>query len=366
MDPDHLAEVYAEHGMVLTDEIRDLLRREAYIDGQTLHRLMDDHDVLPGILLNRAAFDQERDRNLFLRFAARADLPDEMFVPFRVDPEEWPSDPDVEVRTALHSSHLPIGRVLELAAIEPPLVGRAKTMLHPDLPREEASVGIDSPDWHIRVSVAYRSDLTRDMIRRLVTDPMPVVRMAIAKRPVLPPGILDRLVDDPNEDVRNTVAMEQRLSEAQVIRLVPHDDVAARNGLAALADLDPELARGLVATGSPAVLGGLAQHPATPADVLTSILDRAESWPLVPRDPSALEWVVEDVAVHPTTSATDLERLAMSPLSTARKRVAARRDIPSVVADLLAEDSPDEDVRDALRSNPHVPVHVRARLEDTG
>lgn len=138
-----------------------------------------------------------------------------------------------------------------------------------------------------------------DTAVRFADDPVWWIRALVAERPGLPPEVCRRLAEDSSSGVRSALSRNPAIGE--------------------------DVMGALATDADPSVRGELAHHPRLPLDLLGRLAGRIKAGGTV------LPCVAR-------ASLSDAARLAASPDPAVRMLVAARRDLPSGVRDMLAAD----------------------------
>ncbi|MEU5658423.1 hypothetical protein ABZ802_22790 [Streptomyces sp. NPDC047737] len=166
-----------------------------------------------------------------------------------------------------------------------------------------------------------------DAAARFAGDPVWWIRAHVAERPGLPPEVCRLLAEDPAPGVRSALAGNP--------------------------SIDEEVMRTLAADTDPSVRRELAHHPHLPTALLGALAGRIKAG-------TALLPCIARASVQ------DVARLAASPDPAIRMLVAARRDLPAGVRDMLAGD-PDAKVLKNIAPHPGLTgTQLRTLVEQHG
>lgn len=220
-------------------------------------------------------------------------------------------DADAGVRHALvHNPHAPVEALERFAVAPSPFMVHAlarhpraservsATLLaHADatergaialcarvLSRETWEQLLTDASERIRHTLAYRTDVSDEVLARLAADPSSLVRSGAARHPRTPPACVERLSRDASAFVRCNVAENPRATEAQLRALARDEDRAVRQSVAKWTSL-PSLLASLARDDEARVRLAVFYNRHTPAETKRALdLDagvlrlRAEPW----------------------------------------------------------------------------------------
>ncbi|MEU9126977.1 hypothetical protein AB0D08_02475 [Kitasatospora sp. NPDC048540] len=186
------------------------------------------------------------------------------------------------------------------------------------------------PDEAVRSALVVRAESApREMLERLVDDPVPRVRACLAEDDDTPPDLRARLAADPDPAIRATLAKHWTQAPEEVRRTL-------------LTDPEPQVRAAACATYFARL-----PHPVPPSDLLPALL----------ADPVTRAGAV----VHAVLDEEAFRRLAEDPDSEVRAEVARHPDLPPPVRDVLAVD-PALAVRVKVFARADTPEPLRARI----
>ena len=252
-------------------------------------------------------------------------------------------DDDPQVRLATGRHHRRFSEDVCWSLITGTLRDHAVATLA-DIPEEMLRDIAASADMRLLAALAARSDLPAATLAAVRDSGDDHVQYALIRNASLSPEHLGRL-DLGEYWTRELLACRDDLPAETYEALAAYDRMPRI--LASKTHTPLSLLRRLAETGNCAL--ELAKNPATPSDVLTTLVTARET-----------RFCAAQVAEHPHAGHL-VGRLADHRNSDVRAAVAARTDTPaSVVADLSADRSPK--VRSAAASNPHLPAAAKAKL----
>lgn len=332
-------------------------------------------------------------------------------------------DPVTQPRGALALLDQQAGRSewARLFAADPVVEHREKLAACPGLPTDVVETLAADPD--IRVVAELALWTTADMATGLASHPHAQVRRAVAANEATPPAVLAMLVtgeglppaqrclvcdrertpfvhdpqcprpdcdllpgascDGSHESTVHDMWLSALRNPATpvdaVVGFADHPSMLLRCQLAARPDLPPDLWERLARDPTPGVRGDLAENPAigdAPIRALATDLDRSVRRglahnPSVPLD--VLGRLAAVTRIGPTVlprlaaaSPAEVEDMARSTNPALRMLVAARRDLPTGIRDLLALD-PDAKVAKAIAPHPGLSeAQLRALVDRHG
>lgn len=128
----------------------------------------------------------------------------------------------------------------------------------------------------VRVLIARRPSLPREMAVEYARDQDSRVREAIAANPSTEPALLDQLIDDPTPTVRVAIAKHPRFTNLALLATDPSPDVCAV--LADRKDATPEVLEALSRDASSRVRAKVAARIDTPRAVLERLVEDSQTF----------------------------------------------------------------------------------------
>ncbi|GLW32157.1 hypothetical protein [Actinoplanes regularis] len=235
----------------------------------------------------------------------------------------------------------------------------------------EAAFGLgeepDSPDsTYARLALLDEGRGRPEWARRLAADPGSEIRQKLAACPALPPDVCEVLAADPDLEVVAELAAHVT-DPVLLARLAGHRHADVRIMVAANRAAPPELLAALIANDPPPEVCRVCDQ--RPVPFVHGSDCALPDCALLPGDAcdgsheSAIHRLRCLAVDNPATSTSSLAKIADRPEKELRWGLAERPDLPPEVAERLAGDSA-SGVRHSLAENPGLPVELMRRLAD--
>ncbi|MFI1047353.1 hypothetical protein [Streptomyces griseoruber] len=277
---------------------------------------------------------------------------------------------------------------------------RHGALSNPATPIEAAIPFADHPSENLRLALAERLDLPREVSRRLAKDPDVRIRACIAEKLAGDDGLMRVLAEDEDQDVRRRLAHNPNVplgvlvrlpvttkisptllprveaaSPAEVERLACSTNSTVRMFVALRRDLPAEIRDALATDPDAKVLKSIAPHPGLSEARLRAMVDRQGDRVLaaVAANPDASGALLEHLAHHCPPVHEAFCEIAAHPHATPRALLVCLTDgrarpiaaahpalPPQVIVELLADD--DVYVAMAAARNPSLPGAVMRDL----